>query len=87
MLGGQGPELDAVSVQNAIRTHLMKAGKPGYVEETFVGLDHAYQLVLALGGVPCYPVLADGAQPVCEFERPVERLVTPLRSTGSIVPS
>jgi hypothetical protein len=76
---GPGPKLDAVSVQNAVRTHLMKAGKPGYVEETFVGLDHAYQLVLALGGVPCYPVLADGAQPVCEFERPVERLVASLR--------
>jgi hypothetical protein len=74
-----GLAVDAVSVQNAIRTHLMKAGKPGYVEETFVGLDHAYQLVLALGGVPCYPVLADGAQPVCEFERPVEHLVGLLR--------
>jgi hypothetical protein len=74
-----GRALDAVSVQNAIRAHLMKAGKPGYVEETFVGLDHAYQLVLALGGVPCYPVLADGAQPVCEFERPVERLTASLR--------
>jgi hypothetical protein len=74
-----GPKLDAASVQNAIRAHLMKAGKPGYVEETFVGLDHAYQLVLELGGVPCYPVLADGAQPVCEFERPVERLVASLR--------
>ncbi len=74
-----GPALDAVSVQNAIRGHLMKAGQPGYVEETFVGLDHAYQLVLALGGVPCYPVLADGARPVCEFERPVEHLVGSLR--------
>ena len=76
---GDGPALDAVSVQNAIRSQLMKAGKPGYVEETFVGLDHAYQMVLALGGVPCYPVLADGAQPVCEFEQPVERLVGSLR--------
>lgn len=74
-----GPDLDAVSVQNAIRTHLMKAGKPGYVEESFVGFDHAYRLVLALGGVPCYPILADGARPICEFERPVERLVASLR--------
>jgi hypothetical protein len=74
-----GPDLDAVSVQNAIRTHLMKAGKPGYVEEAFVGFDHAYQLVLALGGVPCYPVLADGATPICEFERPVEALVASLQ--------
>jgi hypothetical protein len=74
-----GPDLDAVSVQNAVRAHLMKAGKPGYVEESFVGFDHAYQLVLALGGVPCYPVLADGAQPICEFERPIEGLVASLR--------
>jgi hypothetical protein len=74
-----GPDQDAVSVQNAIRSQLMKAGKPGYVEETFVGFDHAYRMVLALGGVPCYPVLADGAQPVCEFERPVERLITSLQ--------
>jgi hypothetical protein len=74
-----GLDPGAVSVQNAIRTHLMKAGKPGYVEESFVGFDHAYRLVLALGGVPCYPVLADGARPICEFERPVERLVASLR--------
>jgi len=74
-----GPDLGAVSVQSAIRAHLMKAGKPGYVEESFVGFDHAYRLVLALGGVPCYPVLADGAQPICEFERPVESLVASLR--------
>ncbi len=56
----------------------MKAGKPGYVEETFVGFDHAYALVLALGGIPCYPVLADGASPICPFEEPVERLVSTL---------
>jgi hypothetical protein len=74
-----GPDLGAVSVQNAVRSHLMKAGKPGYVKETFVGFDHAYGLVLALGGVPCYPVLADGARPVCEFEDPVDRLVAALK--------
>lgn len=74
-----GGDLGAVSVQNAIRAHLMKAGKPGYVEETFVGFDHAYALVLALGGVPCYPVLADGTRPICEFEERVESLVLALK--------
>ncbi len=75
-----GPGLnEAVRLQSAIRTHLMKAGKRGYVDETFVGFDHAYRLILALGGVPCYPVLADGAAPICPFEDPLERLVRSLR--------
>jgi hypothetical protein len=74
---GPAPD-DAVAVQNAIRSHLMKAGKPGYVEERFVGFDHAYRLILTLGGIPCYPVLADGATPICPFEDPVDRLVQSL---------
>ena len=76
---GTPADLGPASVQAAIRSQLMKAGKPGYVEETFVGFDHAYALVLALGGVPCYPVLADGARPVCEYEEPVGSLVTALK--------
>ncbi|HUB69314.1 MAG TPA: hypothetical protein VL984_02730 [Acidimicrobiales bacterium] len=69
------PQLDAASVQDAIRSHLMKTGKPAYVEEHFISFEQAYQLVLALGGVPCYPVLADGAKPVCEFEASISHLV------------
>ncbi len=66
---------DAAAVQNEIRSHLMKAGKPAYVAETFVGFDHAYQLILALGGIPCYPTLADGTAPLCPYEAPVETLI------------
>ncbi len=73
---------DPVSVQNEIRSHLMKAGKPAYERETFVGFDHAYRLVLALGGIPCYPTLADGASPICAFEEPVEALTSALRKWG-----
>jgi hypothetical protein len=73
---------DAPGVQNEIRTHLMKAGKPAYVTETFVGFEHAYRLILALGGIPCYPTLADGAAPICPFEEPVERLITQIRDRG-----
>ncbi len=73
---------DAAGVQGEIRSRLMKAGKPAYVAETFVGFDHAYSLLLALGGIPCYPVLADGATPLCVFEDPVESLIASLNSRG-----
>jgi len=66
---------DAAAVQNEIRSHLMKAGKSAYVEETFVGFEHAYKLILALGGIPCYPTLADGTAPLCPYEDPVETLI------------
>lgn len=73
---------DAVSVQNEIRSHLMKAGRPAYEPETFVGFDHAYRLVLALGGIPCYPTLADGASPICAFETPVAALIAGIQARG-----
>jgi hypothetical protein len=73
---------DAPMVQAEIRSHLMKAGKAAFVEETFVGFDHAYQLVLALGGIPCYPTLADGANPICPFEESPEGLVEAIRGRG-----
>jgi hypothetical protein len=73
---------DPVGVQNEIRSHLMKAGRPAYVAETFVGFDHAYNLILALGGIPCYPTLADGASPICAFENPVEKLIAEIRARG-----
>lgn len=66
---------DAVGLQNEIRSRLMKAGKPAFVPETFVGFEHARALILAMGGIPCYPTLADGAAPICEFETPPEDLI------------
>jgi hypothetical protein len=69
----------AVAVQNELRAQLMKAGKGGYVAETFVDFDHAFRLILALGGIPCYPTLADGVRPLCAYEDPVEGLIADLR--------
>ena len=69
---------DAVGTQNEIRSHLLKSGKPAYVPETFVDFDHAYRLVLALGGLPCYPTLADGADPITEYETSPEALIADL---------
>ena len=73
---------DAVGVQNEIRSQLMKSGKPAYVPETFVDFDHAYQLILALGGIPCYPALADGTSPMTGYESPVKGLIADLKARG-----
>ena len=74
--------LDHVGVQNELRSHLMKAGKPAFVEEKFLSFDEARRLVLELGGIPSYPVLADGTSPVCGFEADPDQLIRELRSRG-----
>jgi len=71
---------DAAAVQNEIRSRLLKSGKPAYVPETFVGFDHAYQLLLALGSIPSYPVLADGASPLTEYEQSPDTLAADLKA-------
>jgi len=70
---------DAVTMQNEIRSHLMKAGKPAFVAETFVSFEEAHRLILELGGIGCYPTLADGASPICAYEEPVEDLIDRIR--------
>jgi hypothetical protein len=79
ILGAVPKSLEPVAVQNDIRAHLLKSGKPAYVQETFVNFEQAYRLVLELGGIPCYPVLADGTSPICAFEQPVSSLIERLR--------
>jgi hypothetical protein len=71
---------DPVAVQEAIRSNLMKAGKPAFVPEAAVSFDDAYRLILELGGIPCYPILADGASPICAFEDSAEALAERLLS-------
>lgn len=73
---------DPVAVQDALRSHLMKAGRPAFVEERFVSVEDAKRLVLGLGGIPCYPVLLDGAAPLCPFETPWEGLIHRLHAWG-----
>ncbi|MDQ2686439.1 MAG: hypothetical protein M3Y28_01070, partial [Armatimonadota bacterium] len=75
----KAPSDDVAGVQNEIRSHLMKAGKPAFIPDTFVDFDHAYQLILALGGIPCYPTLADGASPLCGYEADVDALIADLK--------
>ncbi len=73
---------EAVKIQNEIRAQLMKAGKPAYVDETFVNFDQAYRLILELGGIPAYPTLADGTSPICPFETPVDKLIAEIKARG-----
>ncbi len=73
---------EPVAEQNEIRSQLLKAGKPAYVAETFVDFDHALRLILALGGIPCYPIVADGAKPVCPFEEDPAKLAEAVRGMG-----
>jgi hypothetical protein len=73
---------DAVGLQDEIRSYLMKAGKSCFVQETFVNLAQAKELIMELGGIPCYPVLADGSKQRCEYETPVDKLVETLKANG-----
>jgi len=73
---------DAVGTQNEVRSHLMKTGKPGFVPENYLDLAEARTLALELGGIPCYPVLADGASPLGQFEATPEELVKNVKNLG-----
>lgn len=73
---------DPVAVQAEIRSRLMKAGGPAFVDEVPMSFEDAYRLVLELDGVPAYPTLADGTSPVCRFEHPPEELAAQLHTRG-----
>jgi hypothetical protein len=81
--GGPGVDVeDPMAVQAALRSRLMKAGGAAFVPESPVPFDDALALVLALEAIPCYPTLADGAQPVCEFEDPPTALADRILERG-----
>lgn len=73
---------DPVAVQNEMRSMLLKAGKPCFVDEEFVSLSQAQTLICQLGGIPCYPVLADGSKVRCEYEQTPETLIEKLKSNN-----
>ncbi len=73
---------DPVAVQGEIRSRLMKAGRPAFVAESPVSLANAYRLVLEMDGIPCYPTLADGVNPVCPWETPAEALAARVLARG-----
>jgi hypothetical protein len=78
-----GPD-DAMGVQREIRARLIKVGGPAFVPESPLSLADATRLILELEGIPCYPILADGATPVCEWEEPPAALAARLASLGIV---
>ncbi len=73
---------DAVQIQGEIRSRLMKAGRPAFEPESPVSFEDGMRLVLELGGIPCYPTLADGVTPVCAWEEPPRALAERLLDRG-----
>jgi hypothetical protein len=73
-----GQTQSAAEAQGAIRAKLLKRGTPGFVPEVPLTFAEAYSCVTAMGGIPCYPVLADGADPVCPFEQSPDELAAEL---------
>jgi hypothetical protein len=73
---------DAAAVGKEIRDTLLRAGQLGFAPEAQLSFEAARTQVLELGGIPCYPVLADGADPLCPFEQPPARLAAALRQRG-----
>lgn len=55
--------LDDISgLENEIRGNLLKSGGPAYVEEddaAFLKIDKVMDVIVKMGGIPCYPVLLD----------------------------
>ncbi len=76
---------DPIGVQDGIRSALMKAGGPAFVPESPVSFHDAMSVILGLGGIPCYPTLADGASPVCPWEEPPAGLAERLQASGIFV--
>lgn len=73
---------DPLALQADLRSFLMKAGKPCYALERFVSVEEALELIRLLEGLPCYPVLADGASPICAHEESPEKLIASLKALG-----
>jgi hypothetical protein len=89
---------DAVATQGELRARLLKAGGAAFVDETPIPFEEGLALVLGLDAIPCYPTLADGADPICGYETPssalVERVLAheihsaelmPVRNTPAVV--
>lgn len=73
---------DPVALQAEIRSRLIKVGTPGFVPEVPLSFADAYRYVLEMDGIPTYPTLADGVDPVCPFEDPATALAAQLLERG-----
>lgn len=74
------------ALENEIRSNLLKSGGAAFVEEdekSFLELKKIIKIIIASGGIPCYPVLLDDPSGKCtEFENDNEKLLASLIKLG-----
>jgi len=77
---------DFAGVENEIRGNLLKAGGGAFVPEdpkAFLPLKTVCEIILAAGGIPTYPFLADDAKGgYTDFEADLERVAKQLTERG-----
>jgi hypothetical protein len=77
---------DFAAVENEIRNNLLKAGGKAFVPEdpkAFLSLGEVKEIILASGGIPCYPLLQDDAHGnFTDFEGDKEALLKNLKEMG-----
>lgn len=77
---------DAAKVENEIRGNLLKAGGAAFVPETpeaFLPMEEVRRIILAAGGIPTYPFLADDAKGCfTDFEEDLQDVAAMLKRRG-----
>ena len=77
---------DINGLENEIRSNLLKAGGVAFVPEddnAFLELEKVIDVIVKMGGIPCYPVLLDDKNGKCtDFESDFEGLRDKLKSKG-----
>lgn len=76
LYGDQPAPANATDAQALIRSRLLKAGTPGFVPEVPLSFADAHQYILDMGGIPTYPILADGAPELSSVEWPPSQLAS-----------
>jgi len=80
---GAPPEsLNPAPFQNYIRKHLLKAGKPCYVEESpqaYLSLQDMKRVYLEMGSIPSYPILGN---PITGVEKDIHALLDRMAGLG-----
>lgn len=77
---------DIAAVENEIRGNLLKVGGAAFVPEeatAFLQMEQVQKMIVAAGGIPTYPFLADDAQGnYTDFESDLERVAEQLTERG-----
>ena len=77
---------NVAAVENEIRGNLLKAGGAAFVPESpeaFLDMEVVQKIIIAAGGIPTYPFLADfGNKDFTDFEANKEKAVQTLKARG-----